>query len=259
MRRSACTRCASWQSQRAVPEAPATPVRTRPLIDRQRVNVDLIPYALREDQRRLPPALTDRFALQVTPSAPFTIELPEALVTLTRYQHVEFPIVTTRVPGFDGPITFSAVVNWPPGARAARRRVRRVSRGDAENSTDPRQHSLAHPVEPGQGAHRRAGVGCPRHGRHVTLGRTFELEIRAAFTLTTEPTLVKLTAEGSAKVRLTVRAWQDVHRAGDRELYASGWPGVARDDRRAARRDERRGRGEGRRRIAAGTSPAAFN
>ena len=35
-------------------------VTTRPLIDRQIVNVDLIPHALREDQRRLPPGLTDR-------------------------------------------------------------------------------------------------------------------------------------------------------------------------------------------------------
>src|SRR5262249_4292567 len=43
----------------AMPGAPPTLVRTRPLIDRQMVNVDLIPYALREDQRRLPPSLTD--------------------------------------------------------------------------------------------------------------------------------------------------------------------------------------------------------
>ena len=45
-------------------DAPRSLVRTRPLIDRQLVNVDLIPYALREDQRRLPPSLTDRLALQ---------------------------------------------------------------------------------------------------------------------------------------------------------------------------------------------------
>src|SRR5205085_11876117 len=91
-----------------VADAPPTLVRTRPLIDKQIVNVDLIPHALREDQRRLPPALADRFAVQVTPPAPFTVELPETLVTLGRYQHADFPIVTTRVPGFDGPITFSA-------------------------------------------------------------------------------------------------------------------------------------------------------
>jgi len=57
-------------------------VRTHPLIDKQIINVDLIPHALREDQRRLPPSLTDRFALQVTPPAPFKVELPEKLLTL---------------------------------------------------------------------------------------------------------------------------------------------------------------------------------
>src|SRR5260370_21054500 len=90
------------------PDAPPTLVRTRPLIDRQIVNVDLIPHALREDQRRLPPSLTDRFAVQVTPPAPFTVDLATPLGTLSRYQHADFPVVTTRVPGFDGPITFSA-------------------------------------------------------------------------------------------------------------------------------------------------------
>ena len=32
-------------------------VHTQPLIDRQIINVDLIPYGLREDQRRLPPGI----------------------------------------------------------------------------------------------------------------------------------------------------------------------------------------------------------
>ncbi|HEX4608623.1 MAG TPA: hypothetical protein VH092_10505, partial [Urbifossiella sp.] len=44
-----------------------TTVRTQPLIDRRLVNVDLITHALREDQRRLPPSLADRFAVQLTP------------------------------------------------------------------------------------------------------------------------------------------------------------------------------------------------
>ena len=51
--------------------------RTRPLIDKKLLNVDFIPIALREDQTRLPPALADRFAVQVTPPSPFTFELPE--------------------------------------------------------------------------------------------------------------------------------------------------------------------------------------
>src|SRR5207245_1830728 len=70
--------------------------------------VDLIQYALREDQRRLPPSLTDRLAVMITVPAPFTMELPERQVTLARYQHADVPILTTRVLGFDGPITFTA-------------------------------------------------------------------------------------------------------------------------------------------------------
>src|SRR5207244_1236733 len=70
---------ATLQIVARAPEQPTmeVPVRTRPLIDRQIINVDLIPHALREDQRRLPPALTDRFALQVTPASFFTFKLPE--------------------------------------------------------------------------------------------------------------------------------------------------------------------------------------
>ena len=56
-------------------KSPKTLVRTRPMIDRQLMNVDLIPYSLREDQRRLPPSVHDRFALQVTEASPFTVEL----------------------------------------------------------------------------------------------------------------------------------------------------------------------------------------
>src|SRR5207248_4643734 len=76
-------------------------VHTRPMIDRQLLNVDLIPYSLREDQLRLPPSLADRLALQVTEEAPFTFELPEPTVILPRYQHAPIPIVTTRKAGFD--------------------------------------------------------------------------------------------------------------------------------------------------------------
>ena len=83
-------------------------VRTRPLVDRQLLNVDLIPYSLREDQRRLPPSVSDRLALQVTEAAPFTVELAEPTVTLPRYQQAAIPLVTTRKSGFDAPITFTA-------------------------------------------------------------------------------------------------------------------------------------------------------
>ena len=66
------------------------------------------PFELREDQRRLPPTLTDRIAILVTPPSPFTFELPERLVVLPRYLEARFRLETSRVAGFDGPISFVA-------------------------------------------------------------------------------------------------------------------------------------------------------
>lgn len=80
--------------------------KTKPLVDRQLKNVDLIPYGLREDQRHLPPSLQEQIALMVVGPVPFTVELPEAILPLTRFQTADFPIVTTRQPGFASPITF---------------------------------------------------------------------------------------------------------------------------------------------------------
>ncbi len=177
-------------------------MRTRPLIDKQIVNVDLIPYGLREDQRRLPPALTDRFAVQVTPPAPFTVELPEALVTLGRYQHADFPIVTTRVPGFDGPITFSAKGGQIAPKNEGRTRVyaefpeAKADRLQITGAIHSRilTNLVKHRVEV-------TAVGI-HQGRHVFLTRTFDLDIRSAFTVTAEPALLKLEPGATAKVRL---------------------------------------------------------
>src|SRR5262249_40777016 len=66
------------------------------------------PFELREDQRRLPPTLTDRIAVLATPPAPYTFELPDQSVVLPRYLEAAFRLVTTRAAGFDAPITFVA-------------------------------------------------------------------------------------------------------------------------------------------------------
>ena len=66
------------------------------------------PFELREDQRRLPPSLTDRIAILVTPPSPYTFELPDRSVTLPRYLETTFRLVITRAAGFDAPITFIA-------------------------------------------------------------------------------------------------------------------------------------------------------
>ncbi len=186
----------------ALPGAPPTLVRTRPMIDKQLLNVDLIPYGLREDQRRLPPALTDRFAVQVTPPSPFTVELPEALVTLGRYQHADFPVVTTRVPGFDGPIAFSAKGGQLADKEEGRTRVyaefpeAKADRLQITGSIHSRilTNLAKHRVEV-------TAVGV-QQGRRVSLTRTFDLDIRSAFSVTAEPVLVKLEPGASAKVRV---------------------------------------------------------
>jgi hypothetical protein len=180
----------------------ATLVRTLPLIDRRRVNVDMIPYAPREDQRRLPPALTDRLTVQVTPPAPFTMELPEQLVTLARYQHVDFPIVTTRVPGFDGPITFTARGGQLADKKNGRTRVYAEFR-DATPDKLPVMGTI-HSRLLSQLARARIDVegSGVYQGRRVTLIRSFDLDLRSAFRVSTEPAKLSLLPGETARVRV---------------------------------------------------------
>ncbi|HYT93476.1 MAG TPA: hypothetical protein VEL76_32460 [Gemmataceae bacterium] len=179
----------------AIEGARPTPVRTLPLIDRQIVNVDLIPHALREDQRRLPPALTDRFAVQVTPPAPFTVELPEPLVTLGRYQHVDFPIVVTRGNGFAGPLTYSAKGGQIAPKEEGRTRVyAEFAEGKGSIHSKILTTLAKHRVEV-------TAVGV-HEGRRVALTRTFDLQIRSAFAVTAEPPTLKTEPGAIARVRL---------------------------------------------------------
>jgi len=183
-------------------DAPRILVRTRPLIDRQRVNVDLIPYALREDQRRLPPSLTDRLALQVTPPPPFTMELPEKLVTLARYQHADFPIVTTRADGFDGPITFAAHGGQLGDKEELRSHI--YAEFPRASTTLPKIMGTLYSRNLATVAKARIdveGVAVFR-GRRVALTRTFDLDLRTAFAVSAEPATVSLLPGGTAKVRL---------------------------------------------------------
>jgi hypothetical protein len=183
--------------------APWQPVRTHPLIDRQMLNKDLIPYTLREDQRRVPPSLSDRLALFVTEPAPFTVELAETSVTLPRYQHAEIPLALTRRPGFDAPITFTA-----RGGQLADKNEGRTRVYTEFPMAGPRDEKVSGSV------HSRilSNLGKTRievlattmcDGRQVTLIRTFELEIRPAFRITAESsTPVKVEPGKVVKVRL---------------------------------------------------------
>lgn len=179
-------------------------VRTRPLIDKRYQNVDLIPIALREDQTRLPPALTDRFAVQVTPPAPFTFELPEKAITLPRYQTAPVPLVTTRIAGFDGPITFHAT-----GGQLADKNEGRTRVYAEFPELTAKQLSGSGVIV----SKILSNIGKPRievtatgthQGRRVALIRTFDLDLTYAYKITSDTPKVALLPGESAKVKLAV-------------------------------------------------------
>src|SRR5262249_29799212 len=154
----------------------------------------LIPHALREDQRRLPPTLTDRFALQVTPPSFFTFELPEPLVTLGRYQHADFPIAVARGKGFDGPLAFRAKGGQIAPKEECRTRVYAEftqARGTIHSKilTNLAKHRVD-----------IRAVGT-QNGRRVTLTRTFGLDIRAAYVVKVEPAPLKIEPGATARLR----------------------------------------------------------
>jgi hypothetical protein len=176
--------------------------RTRPLIDRQLKNVDLIPYALREDQRHLPPSLTNHVALMVTPPPPFTIELPESLVHLTRYQTAEFPIVTTRVPGFSAPITFTVAGGQIGSEKEERNQVyARFTPGTVDRLTT--SGTFFNRILTQLNKHRvDLTASAEMNGHRINLIRTFTLDVQSAFKPTIEPELPTTEPGGSVKVKL---------------------------------------------------------
>ncbi len=178
--------------------------KTKPLVDRQLKNVDLIPYALREDQRHLPPSLTNQIAVMITPPPPFSIELPEPLIRLTRYQTAEFPIVTTRSAGFTAPITF-AVTGGQIGVEAEERNqlYSRFTPATAERLTA--SGMFFNRILTNLAKHRVDLTATAEvNGHRVNLIRTFRLEVQSAFQPTVEPALP--TAEPGGVVRFKILA-----------------------------------------------------
>lgn len=188
----------------SVPDAEPVLVRTRPLIDRQLINVDLIVHALREDQRRLPPSLADRFAVQITPPSPFDFELPESQRVLARYQHVPFPIVTKRAAGFAEPIGFEAKGGQIADKEEGRTRVY----VDLPNATSDKQTvtgSIHSRILTNLQKHRVEVTGKAKDmGRTISLTRTFELDVKTAFAVTAEPALLKIEPGNESAITLTL-------------------------------------------------------
>lgn len=163
-----------------------TVARTKPLIDRQLKNVDLILYALREDQLNPPPSLTNQLAVMVTPASPFQIELPESLVNLTRFQTAEFPVKTIRSPGFASPITFQLKGGQIGDEKEERNQVyARFTPATSENAVAT--GTFFNRILTNLNKHRvDLTASAEVDGRRVNLTRTFTLDVRSAFQPTYE-------------------------------------------------------------------------
>lgn len=177
---------------------------TKPLVDRQLRNVDLILYALREDQQHLPPSLTNQIALMVTPPSPFQIELPESLVYLTRFQTAEFPITTTRIPGFTGPITFR-VAGGQIGKESEERNQVYARFTPATVDQPMATGTFYNRILTNLNQHRvDLTASAEVEGQRVNLIRTFTLDVRSAFQPTYEP--AQTMAEPGGKYRFKILA-----------------------------------------------------
>ncbi len=178
-----------------------TVAKTKPLVDRQLKNVDLQIYALRDDQRHLPPSLTDQIALMVTPPAPFAVDLPSEVVKLTRYQTAEFPIVTTRTTGFASPITFAVQGGQIGEEQQERNQVyARFTPATVDRLTT--SGTFFNRILTNLNKHRVDLTATSEvDGRRVNLLRTFTLEIQSAFQPTIEPLLPTVDPGGSVRVK----------------------------------------------------------
>lgn len=199
-------------------------VATRPLIDKRYQNIDLIPIALRGDQTRLPPSLTDRFAVQITPPSPFTFELPENTITLPRYQRAPIPITTTRVAGFDGPISFTATGGQLADKNEGRTRVY-AEFPDATTKQPNVSGVVVSKILSNIGHVRIEVTATGTHqNRRVTLIRHFDLDLTHAYVLFAETPEVSLLPGESAKVRLKVTRVKSFN--GSVQLHLNPMPGL---------------------------------
>jgi hypothetical protein len=180
-------------------------VGTRPLIDKKLMNIDLIPIALREDQTRLPPSLTDRFAVQITPPSPFTFELPDQVITLCRYQSAPIRVNTTRVPGFDGPITFQAIGGQLADKNEGRSRL--YAEFPEATIVQPNIAGVVVSKILSNIAKARIDVMAQgvHMGRKITLIRTFDLDLTTAFRFMPEQVKVAMLPGNSATVNLAMQ------------------------------------------------------
>src|SRR5262249_53661796 len=124
--------------------------------------------------------------------------------TLARYQTADIPIVTTRAPGFDGPIAFTATGGQLADKNEGRTRVY----AEFPEATRQRPNVTGVVVSKmlsnlGKGRSEVAATAT-HAGRRVTLTRAFDLDLVTAFKVTADPARVSLLPGEKATVRLSV-------------------------------------------------------
>lgn len=186
----------------------------QPLVDRQLHNVDLIKYALRDNQRWLPPSVTQSIALQVLPPAPFTVEMDDPLVVLPRYLFNEVKINTTRTSDFTAPIEISASGGNQLGEES---QGRRQVYGRYKPATAAEPVAIASFYSRSQANEVKERCDLKAVGklgsRTTTLYRSFTLDCRPAFKLTPESSSHAVEPGQTAKVKLLVERWPTFHGA----------------------------------------------
>lgn len=162
----------------------AVVARTQPLVDRvpSERGPHGEPFLFREDQRVLPPTLTDRLAVQVTPPSVWDFELDREELTLARFLEATYEIRVSRRAGYDGSIEFvargGALDLDGMGRRPVLSQTPTVESGESGviallQSTVISAQELTHRVTV-------TGVG-EDAGRKVFLTRTFRFNMRPAF------------------------------------------------------------------------------
>lgn len=184
-----------------------TLARTHPLVDRLPTGRGPHgePFELREDQRRLPPTLTDRISVLVTQPSPFDFELEEELVVLPRYQSAAFHIRTRRRDGFESPIQFVARGGTLDHNRLQPPRVRsRIAEATPASLNVTGQ--LRSGVNSELVKHRVTVTGMSHSGdRKIFLTRTFDLQIKVAFEPTIQPTRPEVLPGAKKSLQLQAR------------------------------------------------------
>jgi hypothetical protein len=186
-------------------ESISTQVTAQPLVDRQVINVDLIKHALRDNQRHLPASVRDRLALQITPPIPHGVEIAQQAVVLPRYLQVPFEISTPRSPGFESPITFTALGQQLGEEREGRKqvfyRIPPVAAGAASTTASIHSRSQANEGK------ERVDIFAVTHAgnREITLVRSVNLSVQPGFELSSDPLMLMLEPGSTAKLKLIVK------------------------------------------------------